>query len=90
MDVNFFLTLNQYIFIFFALVGFSFSSYILINCFRQAAHRLRFGRFMYTSQEKEIFLLKEQISLLNKSNAELELQLQEITQSLIKNLRDKL
>lgn len=81
---------SQWIILTLTLIGFSYLSYLIHILIINLYSYLKYKKPVYTTKDKEIFLLEEKISVLQKQNAHLELQLQEITQNMIKQLQEKL
>tara|TARA_B100000927_G_scaffold269646_1_gene245215 strand:- start:1623 stop:1883 length:261 start_codon:yes stop_codon:yes gene_type:complete len=72
------------------LIGIAYFSYSLIYLTKTINSYLVYKQPLYTSKDKEIFLLKEKISELQKKNSFLESQIQEITQNMITQLQEKM
>lgn len=81
--------ISKEVLLFFATIGFGFSNYFLLAILKELFHYWKYKSFLYTSKEKEIFRLNQQINSLQKEKSFLELQIQEITTNMIKNLQEK-
>tara|TARA_B100001057_G_C22102614_1_gene663855 strand:- start:2 stop:250 length:249 start_codon:yes stop_codon:yes gene_type:complete len=81
--------LPQLVLIIFSLFGFAFLSYHILAATKELYYYVRHKQPLYTSKQKEIFYLQEKIKTLTETNAYLELQLQQITETMIKNLQEK-
>lgn len=81
--------LPQSVLIIFAIFGFAFLAYHILAGIKEIYFYIKYKQPLYTSKQREIFSLQEEVKTLTKANAYLELQLQQITENMIKNLQEK-
>ena len=81
--------ISKFLLTIFAGFEFAYLSYHIFSLIRDLAYYAKHKEKLYTSKQKEIFLLNERIAKLEKEKSYLELQLQEITETMIKNLQEK-
>lgn len=90
MDMTLSLNVSETAVIFLAVSGFASISYYLYLFVSNLFYFLKYKEPKFTSKDKEIFLLKEQLHKSNAQTAALELQIQELTNGIISKLQEKL
>lgn len=87
MPLSLLLTINEYIMVLLAIVGFSSLSYLFVLGFKNFSYYLRFKTFPLTLEQQTIKHLEYQNLQLAKENADLKNQIQEISTSLVDYLK---
>lgn len=87
MPLSLLLTINQYVMVLLAIIGFASLSYLIILGFKNFSYYLRFKEFPLTLEQQTIKHLEYQNLQLAKENSQLKTQIQEISTSLVDYLK---
>jgi hypothetical protein len=88
MTISF--ALSETTLIFLTISGFSSVSYYFYIFVSNFFHYIKYKEPKYTTKDKEIYLLKSQLKQLDVQKANLENQIQDLTNGIISKLQEKL